>query len=91
MDGQLSLFEAENMSPALTSDGKCISHKRDNYDDFVAKFEHKLTTDDCYTPDNIYNVVESSSSVSTVSTARHSVVPSTPVAIMSTRIMPARL
>lgn len=29
------------------------------YQAFVDKFKHKLTTDDCYTPDNIYEVVRS--------------------------------
>lgn len=29
----------------------------ETYDMFVAKFEVKKTTDDCYTPENIYNVV----------------------------------
>lgn len=28
-----------------------------NYEDFVAKFNHKKTTDDCYTPPEIYNTV----------------------------------
>lgn len=28
--------------------------KSTNYEDFVDKFKPKLTTDDCYTPDNIY-------------------------------------
>lgn len=31
-----------------------IQTKSTTYDDFVAKFEPKLTTDDCYTPDNVY-------------------------------------
>lgn len=28
-----------------------------DYDNFVEKFEIKKTTDDCYTPDNVYNIV----------------------------------
>lgn len=36
--------------------------KFENYDDFIKKFNktrggHKLTTDDCYTPDDVYNIV----------------------------------
>lgn len=33
------------------------SKKTDTYDEFVDKFRVKKTTDDCYTPDNIYEVV----------------------------------
>lgn len=29
----------------------------ENYDQFVDKFKPKLTTDDCYTPNNIYNAI----------------------------------
>lgn len=36
--------------------------KFENYDDFIKKFNktgggHKLTTDDCYTPDDVYDIV----------------------------------
>ena len=35
--------------------------KFENYDDFIKKFNkpggHKLTTDECYTPDDVYNIV----------------------------------
>lgn len=36
--------------------------KFENYDDFIKKFNkpgegHKLTTDDCYTPHDVYDVV----------------------------------
>lgn len=34
-----------------------IQTKTTNYNDFVAKFETKLTTDDCYTPEAVYNKV----------------------------------
>lgn len=33
------------------------SKKTDTYEEFVDKFRVKKTTDDCYTPDNIYEVV----------------------------------
>lgn len=33
--------------------------KNKNYDEFVEKFKSKKTTDDCYTPENIYNAVAS--------------------------------
>lgn len=29
----------------------------DNYKKFVDKFKPKKTTDDCYTPENVYNAV----------------------------------
>lgn len=32
--------------------------KNDNYDSFIKKFEPKKTTDDCYTPDNVFQCVE---------------------------------
>lgn len=32
-------------------------NESDEYNEFVAKFEPKRTTDDCYTPDNVYNAV----------------------------------
>ena len=31
--------------------------KNETYDEFVEKFQPKLTTDDCYTPENIYEAV----------------------------------
>lgn len=35
-----------------------ITHKSTNYADFVKKFEPKKTTDDCYTPEAVYDVVK---------------------------------
>lgn len=32
-------------------------NKKETYDEFVNKFKSKHTSDDCFTPDNIYNVV----------------------------------
>lgn len=34
-----------------------LQHKSKNYKEFVQKFERKKTTDDCYTPYNIYKIV----------------------------------
>ena len=34
-----------------------ITHKSTNYADFVKKFERKKTTDDCYTPEAVYNAI----------------------------------
>lgn len=34
-------------------------HKSSNYEEFVEKFEPKLTTDDCYTPKAVYDAVVS--------------------------------
>jgi hypothetical protein len=35
-----------------------ISEEDEEYQDFLQKFELKKTTDDCYTPDNIYDAVK---------------------------------
>jgi hypothetical protein len=35
-----------------------ISEEDEEYQAFLEKFEAKKTTDDCYTPDNIYNIVK---------------------------------
>lgn len=35
-----------------------ISEEDEEYQEFIEKFEAKKTTDDCYTPDNIYAVVK---------------------------------
>ena len=32
--------------------------KTETYEEFVGKFKPKLTTDDCYTPENIYQAVK---------------------------------
>ena len=37
--------------------GDVEAEETDEYAEFVEKFKHKLTTDDVYTPDNIYQVV----------------------------------
>ena len=37
--------------------GDVDAETTDEYEEFVEKFKHKLTTDDVYTPENIYNVV----------------------------------
>ena len=38
-------------------DGAARQDGNDEYNDFLDKFEAKKTTDDCYTPDNIYDAV----------------------------------
>jgi len=38
-------------------EGKAKQDGNDEYNDFVEKFEPKKTTDDCYTPDNVYEAV----------------------------------
>ena len=40
---------------ALSTDGR---ETNDEYDAFTEKFEPKLTTDDCYTPDEVYQAVK---------------------------------
>ena len=39
------------------SDGKARQEGNDEYNAFVEKFEIKKTTDDCYTPENVYQVI----------------------------------
>ena len=38
-------------------DGDARQEGNDEYNEFIDKFEAKKTTDDCYTPDNIYDAV----------------------------------
>ena len=40
-------------------DGKARQEGNEEYNDFLEKFETKKTTDDCYTPENVYDVVAS--------------------------------
>lgn len=51
---QLDLFGEE-----VRTKGDFIQGKvgKDNYDDFTEKFKPKLTTDDCYTPVEVYEAV----------------------------------
>lgn len=44
-------FSRENKNDTSREDGN------DEYNEFLDKFEQKKTTDDCYTPDNIYEAV----------------------------------
>lgn len=49
---QLNIFgELEDIQPARKKS------KKDDYDSFVDKFKTKKTTDDCYTPPNVYEAV----------------------------------
>ena len=49
--GGESWFERQEKDGTKREDGN------DEYNEFLEKFEAKKTTDDCYTPDNIYNAV----------------------------------
>lgn len=51
---QLDLFGEEFRPKARYVQGQV---DRDNYEEFVAKFKPKLTTDDCYTPVEVYEAV----------------------------------
>ncbi len=53
MSKQLSLF-TEEQEPAAKG---AVQVKSKSYDEFVAKFEPKKTTDDCYTPEPVFNAV----------------------------------
>ena len=51
---------AADESPQKMNNGGLLSKGKegaDGYDEFVGKFEQKLTTDDCYTPPEVYNIV----------------------------------
>ena len=53
------LLEKEKSSSTWTKDGLKTTHgeKDENYKAFEDKFKPKLTTDDCYTPPEVYDVV----------------------------------
>ena len=51
IDEQQRIFKERMASGELSDDDE-------EYQAFLAKFEAKKTTDDCYTPDNIYDVVK---------------------------------
>lgn len=36
-----------------------MKKRQDDYEAFVAKFERKRTSDDCYTPPEVYDIVRS--------------------------------
>lgn len=55
-DGAGGFFEA---SHRFDGDYSADEGESDEYNEFVAKFEPKRTTDDCYTPDNVYEAVAS--------------------------------
>ena len=61
IERELSLFNVPN-STFAEFDGRKRNDKRhekgnEKYNVFVDKFKPKKTTDDCYTPDNVYNAV----------------------------------
>lgn len=51
LDDGTSFFERENRDGAARQEGN------DEYNEFLDKFETKKTTDDCYTPDLVYDTV----------------------------------
>ena len=57
---ELTGFEAPNLDDWFNrtdKDGEARQDGNDEYNDFLDKFETKKTTDDCYTPQNIYDTV----------------------------------
>ena len=50
-NGEADWFDREERDGTKREDGN------DEYNDFLDKFEAKKTTDDCYTPDNVYDAV----------------------------------
>jgi hypothetical protein len=51
IDNGYDFFSRENRNDTGRQEGN------DEYNEFLDKFEQKKTTDDCYTPDNIYEVI----------------------------------
>ena len=57
MNKQLSLFSAEALPITSPRKGKKRSELFNDYRNFVEKFKPKKTTDDCYTPPEVYDAV----------------------------------
>lgn len=53
MQGELFCFEDEKYKPQ-----KRYNKKNETYGEFVEKFRPKKTTDDCYTPPDVYEVIK---------------------------------
>ena len=56
---QLSLFDEIIREPEIqeTAQGRSRQEVFEDYDGFVGKFEAKKTTDDCYTPEKVYDAI----------------------------------
>lgn len=53
MQGELFCFEDEKYIPQ-----KSFNKKSEAYEEFIEKFKPKKTTDDCYTPPDVYEVIK---------------------------------
>ena len=59
MEGeQLSLFDFSEYDRKEREEYRSRAEKFEDYDGFTAKFEPKKTTDDCYTPEPVYEAVK---------------------------------
>ena len=56
MEQQLSLFGEEEIKPTVKRIGR--DEKFNDYETFLDRFSEKKTTDDCYTPPAVYDVVK---------------------------------
>ena len=54
---QMSLFEKGSQQWSESHKANTEPDNRDEYEQFLDKFKTKKTTDDCYTPANIYDAV----------------------------------
>ena len=56
---QLSLFDEIVREPEIQETAQSRSRQEvfEDYDGFVDKFETKKTTDDCYTPEKVYDAI----------------------------------
>ena len=55
--GEIDIQGAEDWFSREEKDGNARQEGNEEYNEFLEKFEKKKTTDDCYTPDNIYEAV----------------------------------
>ena len=55
-ESELSFEEQDRIFKERMANGE-LSEDSEEYQEFLKKFEPKRTTDDCYTPENIYNAV----------------------------------
>ena len=55
--GTMDIQGAADWFSRKEKDGDARQEGNDEYNEFLDKFEEKKTTDDCYTPDNVYEAV----------------------------------
>ena len=56
-DFDFGLLQPKSWFDRVERDGTAREHGNDEYNEYLDKFEQKKTTDDCYTPDVVYEAV----------------------------------